>query len=151
MELEKILDILKIKKDVTQREKVVANIQVRGSRFFSLFNKQLKPYGISEVQFNVLKILSNKHPIPIPSGEISKLLISQASDVTRIIDRMIKKDLVKREIPEENRRMILVSLTEQGLKKVEETKNVVNQIVAKTDVWSDEEVAVLNKLLDKLE
>ncbi len=151
MELEKILDILKIKKDVTQREKVVANIQVRGSRFFSLFNKQLKPYGISEVQFNVLKILSNIHPKPIPSGEISKLLISQASDVTRIIDRMIKKDLVKREIPEENRRMILVSLTEQGLKKVEETKNVVNQIVAKTDVWSDEEVAVLNKLLDKLE
>ncbi len=151
MELEKILDILKIKNDLTQREKVVANIQVRGSRFFSLFNKQLKPYCISEVQFNVLKILSNKHPKPIPSGEISKLLISQASDVTRIIDRMIKKDLVKREIPEENRRMILVSLTEQGLKKVEETKNVVNQIVAKTDVWSDEEVAVLNKLLDKLE
>ncbi len=151
MELGKIVDIEQIKKNITPREKVVANIQVRGNRFFSLFAKQLKPYGISEVQFNVLKMLNTKHPKPLSAGEISKLLISQASDVTRIIDRMLKKGLVNREVPQENRRMILISLTDEGLKKVEETKNVVNEIVSATNVWSDEEVDTLNKLLDKLE
>ncbi len=151
MELGKIVDIEQIKKNITPREKVVANIQVRGNRFFSLFAKQLKPYGISEVQFNVLKMLNTKYPKPLSAGEISKLLISQASDVTRIIDRMLKKGLVNREVPQENRRMILISLTDEGLKKVEETKNVVNEIVSATNVWSDEEVDTLNKLLDKLE
>ncbi len=150
MELDKIVDIEQIKKDITPREKVVANIQVRGNRFFSLFAKHLKPYEISEVQFNVLKILNTKHPEPLPVGEISKLLISQASDVTRIIDRMLKKGLVNREIPQKNRRTVLISLTEEGFKKIEETKNVVNEVVRTTNVWSDEEVDILNKLMDKL-
>ena len=150
MKLEEIVNINQIGKEISPREKVVANIQVRGSRLFSAFNQALKPFGLSEVQFNVLKILSAKHPEAIPAGDISNLLISQASDVTRIIDRMLKKGLVKREVPEENRRMVLVSLTEEGVKKVKETRNVVSEIVTKTEVWSDEEVAILNKLLDQL-
>lgn len=151
MKLEKIVNIYQIKKDASPREKVIANIQVRGNRFFYLFKQALKPHDISEVQFNVLKILRARHPTPFSAGDVSNLLISQASDVTRIIDRMLKKGLVKREVSEENRRMILISLTERGLKKVDETSHIVDEISTKTDVWSDKEVEVLNKLLDKLE
>ncbi len=151
MELEKIVDIAQIDKDLDQRKKVIANLQVRGNWFFSLFQRTLKPYDISEVQFNVLKILKAKHPAPLSAGAISSLLISQASDVTRIIDRMIRKGLVERKVLEENRRMIAVSLTRKGLKKVEETNNVVSEIVTRTKVWTDEEVKLLNRLLDRLE
>lgn len=151
MELEKIVDIAQIDKDLDQRKKVIANLQVRGNWFFSLFQRTLKPYDLSEVQFNVLKILKAKHPAPLSAGAISSLLISQASDVTRIIDRMIRKGLVERKVLEENRRMIAVSLTRKGLKKVEETNNVVSEIVTRTKVWTDEEVKLLNRLLDRLE
>ncbi len=150
MKLEKIVNIDQIEKGVAPRKRVIANIQVRGNWFFSLFKQTLKPYDLSEVQFNVLKILNAKHPEPLSASDISNLLISQASDVTRIIDRMIKKGLVRREVPEENRRMVLVSLTAEGLQKVAETKNVVDEIAVNTEVWSDEEVETLNKLLDKL-
>ena len=151
MKLEKIVDIYQIDPSVGPRERVIANIQVRGNRFFYLFKQFLKPYAISEVQFNVLKILNEKHPEPLSAGEISSLLISQASDVTRIIDRMILKKLVKREVPEQNRRTVLVSLTKEGLNKIKDTNHIVDQVLAKTKVWTDEEVETLNRLLDKLE
>ncbi|OJJ15515.1 hypothetical protein BKI52_37140 [marine bacterium AO1-C] len=151
MKLEKIIDINKLTKDISPRERLVANLQVRGNRFFYLFKQVLKPYDISEVQFNVLEALRNNQPDPLSAGEISKMLISEASDVTRIIDRMVKKGLVKRETPANNRRMVLVSLTEAGLKKSEEAKDIIHEITAKTEVWTDEEVILLNKLLDKLE
>lgn len=151
MKLEKIVNIHQIDPEISPRKKLVANIQVRGNWFFSVFKQILKPYGITEMQFNVLKILNAKHPEPVSAGDISNLLISQASDVTRIIDRMIKKGLVKRVVPEENRRVVLVSLTAEGMNKVEETKNVVDKVMAKTEVWSEEEVETLNNLLDKLE
>ena len=150
MKLEEIVNIDQIKEDVSPRERIIANIQVRGNWFFYLFKQALKPFDISEVQFNVLKILKAKHPEPLSAGDISNLLISQASDVTRIIDRMIKKGLVNREVSEENRRMVLVSLTDYGLKKVKETDHIVDEIVAKTQVWTEKEVETLNKLLDKL-
>lgn len=151
MKLEEIIDINKLTKNISPRERLVANIQVRGDRFFYLFKQVLKPHGISEVQFNVLEALKNNHPKALSSGEISSMLISQASDVTRIVDRMVKKGFVSREIPAENRRLVMVSLTEVGLKKVEDAQSVMDEIVAKTQVWTDEEVALLNKLLDKLE
>lgn len=150
MKLEKIVNIYKIEKNANPKKRVIANIQVRGRWFFSLFNDALKPYGLTEVQFNVLKILKTKAPTPLPSSDISKLLISKASDVTRILDRMVKKGLVKRETPIENRRQVLVSLTGDGLKIIEETQDVVDQIFAEANVWTKDEVEILNKLLDKL-
>ena len=147
MKLEDIIETNKLE----GRKKVIANIQVRGNWFFSLFNQELKKYDISEVQFNVLRILKGKHPQQLSAGDINKSLISNTTDVTRVVDRLVKKGLVNRERPEENRRMVLISLTEEGLKKIEETKNVLKPILDKTNVWSDEEVEILNKLLDKLE
>jgi len=147
MKLEEVIKADKLK----GRGKLIANIQVRGNWFFNIFNQELKSYGISEVQFNVLRILKGKHPQPLSSGDISKSLISQNTDVTRVVDRLVKKGLVNRERPEENRRMVLITLTEEGLKKVEETKGVAKPILEKTNVWTDEEVEILNNLLDKLE
>lgn len=135
----------------SDRVKAIANIQIRGHWFFSLFNKELKEFDITEVQFNILRILKGKHPKPLSAGEISKSLISQATDVTRVIDRMLKKGLVTRERPEENRRKVLISLTNEGLEKVENTKDVLNSIIEKTQVWTDGEVSTLNQLLNKLE
>ena len=150
MKLEEIVNIREIDQSVSDRGRLVANFQVRGNFFFTLFKHALKPYDISEVQFNVLKILQAKHPDPVSSGDVSRLLISQASDVTRIVDRMIKKDLVTREVPEGNRRLVLISLTKNGLEKLKETDAVVSEVLKSTEVWSDAEVETLNKLLDKL-
>lgn len=150
MKLEEIVNIDEIEKDAGPRKRAIANIQVRGRWFFSLFNQALKPFGLTEVQFNVLKILKAKSPVAVPSSDISNLLISQTPDVTRILDRMVKKGLVKRETPEENRRLVLVSLTNDGLDMIEETQNAVNNVFAEADVWSEQETEILNKLLDKL-
>lgn len=150
MKLEEIVNIDEIEKDIGFRKRAIANIQVRGRWFFSLFNQALKPLGLTEVQFNVLKILKAKAPVALPSSDISNLLISQTPDVTRILDRMVKKGLVKREIPEENRRLVLVSLTDDGLEMIEEAQNAVNCIFAKAEVWSEQEAKILNKLLNKL-
>ena len=150
MELEKIVDLKKLDRKVSQRNKVVANLQIRGNWFFQLFKDELKSFDISEVQFNILKVLNVQHPDPVPSSEIAQLLISQASDVTRIVDRMVKKGWVVRCTPPENRRLVLVSLTEEGVQKLIDTKDVVGKVMRRTEVWSDEEVQVLNNLLNRL-
>jgi DNA-binding MarR family transcriptional regulator len=74
----------------------------------------VEPHGITLQQYNVLRILKGAGPDGLPTLEIAERLIEQAPGVTRLLDRLEKKDLVKRERCPVDRRQVTCRITRPG-------------------------------------
>jgi DNA-binding MarR family transcriptional regulator len=71
--------------------------------------------GISPSQFNILRILRGARPQPVKISDISERMVTRDPDVTRLVDRLIKQGLVRRDRDENDRRVVLVEITAAGL------------------------------------
>ncbi len=82
----------------------------------ALFGK----FGLTPQQYNALRLLRGEFPESLPTLTLASKLVSHAPDITRLLDRLEARKLVTRERPPDNRRMVLVCLTEAGLALVKE-------------------------------
>lgn len=73
----------------------------------------MQQYGLTGVLYNVLRILRGAGE-PVTCSTISKRMLTRVPDVTRLIDRLCAKELVERHRTEEDRRLVLVTLTTAG-------------------------------------
>src|SRR6202008_362828 len=71
----------------------------------------VEPHGLTLQQFNVLRILRGAGPKGLPPLDIAERMIEQAPGITRLLDRLEKKALVRRERCPEDRRQVLVAIT----------------------------------------
>lgn len=71
-------------------------------------------FDLTHRQYNVLRILYVRGDDGLPCQAIRDRLVTNVSDISRLIDRLKEKGLVKRERSEEDRRVVLVFLTEDG-------------------------------------
>jgi len=78
-------------------------------------NEVLKKYSISEQQFNVLRILRGAKDVPISVQDIGDRMITKNSNVTRLIDKLLERGLVKRKECRSNRRKMDILITPSGL------------------------------------
>jgi len=74
----------------------------------------LKPFNLTHAQLNALHILFDSDPKPVSANELKRKILVSNPDVTRLLDRMVKKGFVLRETCPENRRKIDISLTDAG-------------------------------------
>ncbi|MCU1304692.1 MAG: putative transcriptional regulator, MarR family [Candidatus Sulfotelmatobacter sp.] len=75
----------------------------------------LKTKDLSSTQYNVLRILRGARE-GLPCGEIANRMITRDPDITRLLDRMEKRGLISRCREAKDRRMVMVSITPEGLK-----------------------------------
>jgi len=75
----------------------------------------IEPHGITHQQYNVLRILRGSAPEPLPTLEIATRMIEQAPGITRLLDRLEAKGLVRRERCKEDRRQVHCWITASGL------------------------------------
>ena len=85
---------------------------------------QLKDYGISETQYNVLRILRGAGPAGHPCSEIGARLITRDPDVTRLLDRMEKRGLATRSRDAADRRVVTIRITPEGLALLDELDGI---------------------------
>lgn len=83
-------------------------------------NEVLRPYGITELQYNVLRILRGAGPDGLCGREISERLVSMVPDVSRLLDRMESMKLLRRERDAADRRHVTARITSSGLRVLEE-------------------------------
>ncbi len=129
----------------------ILSILKTGLRINKKLNDVFKKYEISEQQFNILRILKGQRGKPSSLLIIQKRMVHLMSNTTRLVDKLILKDLVSREICKSNRRKINIFITDKGLNFLDE----VNPIVDKneelmTSNLSEEEKNILTKLLNKI-
>ncbi|WP_299817720.1 MarR family transcriptional regulator [uncultured Pontibacter sp.] len=117
-------------------------------------NQQVMPFfkslGLTLQQHNVLGILRGQHPKPVCFGEIQNRMIDRNSNVTRLIDKLIEKGYVTRDVCAANRRMIEVRLTDKGFKKLEQVDEKFPDLFARFHNLSREEAVLASNLLDQL-
>lgn len=108
------------------------------------------PNGITSSELSVLKI-ANKYPDAVLK-EISQYLDVPGSTLTSIIDRLEKRNLIKRVISKKNRRSYALELTQEGIEISTQHENVEKELWEKVlDALSDDnERDVLINLLDKI-
>ncbi|MEL6671858.1 MAG: MarR family transcriptional regulator [Bacteroidota bacterium] len=85
-----------------------------GHRITDQVSMHLKPYGATEPQYNVLRILRFHPEGPLTVKEIQDQMVQRSSNVSRIIDKLLAKGYVIRKECPTNRRKMDISLTEEG-------------------------------------
>ena len=108
-------------------------------------------HGITSQQFNVLRILRGAGLEGLPTLDIADRMIEQAPGITRLLDRLETKKLVRRERPAENRRQVLCYITGPGLDLLQQldtpVRNRVNQALHRLDESGIGELIRLLKLV----
>jgi len=77
-------------------------------------------HDLTPQQYNTLRLLTAEHPGKLQTLALAERLVSRAPDITRLIDRLVARGLVERERPAENRRVVQVGITPQGLTLLDE-------------------------------
>ncbi|NQX78749.1 MAG: MarR family transcriptional regulator [Gilvibacter sp.] len=112
MEIE---SIIKTTKPMQLHTKTVINLMYRARMIEESVNRILKSYELSIQQYNVLRILRGQGSNPANLSTVTERMVDRNSNTTRLIDKLLKKDLVKRQVCATNRRKVELFITTEGL------------------------------------
>jgi len=146
----KLEDELKQKTFTDPFLKASLNILVTADRISAATSALLKPFGISNEQYNVLRILRGQHPNVSPLRLITERMISKSSNATRLVEKLRHKGLVDRTICESNRRQVEIVITDSGLRLLDELDPLVKTTTAEMNRITKSESQELNRILDKI-
>ncbi len=110
--------------DGSTPESDAAVLTVRlGEKLNAEVDEFFRPYGLTALQFNVLRILyvRDADRTGISRGSLEALLIRRVPDVTRLLDRLEAAGLIERYRPKDDQRTVLARLTDKGFDLVEQT------------------------------
>lgn len=110
----------------------------------------LAPEDITHQQYNILRILRGAHPQPLSTLQIRERMLDKMSDTSRIVDRLIVKDLVKKTTCPKDKRLVDVVITEKGQALLKNLDGQSPKMDAILDGLTDDEAEALSGLLDKL-
>ena len=117
------------------------NIYYTASRTRKKAGEFFRRHGLTDVQYNVLSLL--KHQTGDQGGltqvDLSKMMLVNRANITTLIDRMEKADLVVRKPVPNDRRYNIVELTPHGRKMIEEISSTYHQKVSEIMGDLDEE------------
>lgn len=143
---------LNIKQDrfVSEYEKLAVNILFTSSWLHNMNATRLKVFDITPEQYNVLRILRGSNPKAMMLADIACRMIDKSSNATRLVEKLRQKGLVRREICENNRRQVDISITDKGLRILKRIDSGESEWLATLKNISRTEAAELNRILDKL-
>ncbi|HEX5153204.1 MAG TPA: MarR family transcriptional regulator [Parafilimonas sp.] len=147
MKLEEAIKSSKFRNEV---HKAGLNILYTAWWLKTSMSKELKEYGLTHEQYNVLRILKGKHPEHICVKEIACRMIEKSSNVPRIIDRLEAKKLVKRTASDSDRRETVIVLTPAGINILQHSTDRINKLMDKIMVIDEQKAAELSQLLEDI-
>jgi len=146
----KIEDVIKSTVPMENSKKIILNIMYTQNILAEKFNELLKHYDISGEQYNVLRILRGQKGNPANMCAIQERMLAKTSNTTRLVDKLLLKELVTREVCPVNRRKIEVAITQKGLDVLKELDpKVKNHEESFSKNLNEEEIVLLNQLLEK--
>ncbi len=132
-------------------QEAILGLMVSASQLRANMDRTLASAGLTGEQYNILRILRGATECGHPCGEIGERMMDRASDVTRRIDALEKQGLVSRERSTDDRRVVKVRITEQGI-------SVLDSIAPKIHLFeeelrsklSEDEVRSLSNICEKI-
>jgi DNA-binding MarR family transcriptional regulator len=109
----------------------------------------MDPFNLTNQQYHILRILQKLHPKSASINVLKENMIDKMSDVSRIVDRLLQKDLLVRSVSNKDRRSVDITITDKGLELIKEI-NLDNSIRSMLESnLTPEEAGELSRLLDK--
>ncbi len=105
---------------------------------------------ITPQQFNILRILRGSFPQPLSTLQIRERMLEKMSDTSRIVDRLITKELVKKITCKNDRRLVDVIITDKGKSLLERLDSRQDEIDGVLGNLSEKDANILSDLLDKI-
>lgn len=132
---------------VNNKVKALLNIIYTANWISSKQNTFFKPYGISPQQFNILRILRGAGEA-IKVQTIKERMLERAPNATRLMDKLCDKQLINRLACPEDRRVVHIEITDDGLKLLTViSKNFKDDLL---ENLTEKEAVQLSNLLDKI-
>ncbi|MEM1107838.1 MAG: MarR family transcriptional regulator [Planctomycetota bacterium] len=118
------------------------------------FNRLFKANNLSESTYNVLRILRGAQKaeglVGLPSLEVAERLVTRVPDITRLVDRLITAGLAERTRDEDDRRVVIVSITSAGLAVLRKLDKPIRRLhEQQLGHLSRKELIEFNRLLEK--
>lgn len=129
-----------------EKIKALLNIKFTANYLDHIGNTALKPYNISEQQYNILRILRGAKEL-ITVNTVKERMVQKSPNATRLMDKLCDKGFIERERCENDRRVVYVKINEKGLALLEQIKMV--EFDSVLNAISEKEALQLNTLLDK--
>src|SRR5882757_10283521 len=107
----------------------------------------LKPIGLSLQQLNVLTILQGQPNHTATVNVIRERLIDRMPNVSRLINKLMEKGLIKKDRDLSDQRVVYIKLTPEGLKTALKGRELFNKVQYGT---TDKQSELLNDLLEKI-
>jgi DNA-binding MarR family transcriptional regulator len=146
---------MSLEKDIQQRkftneyQKALVNIIYTHNWLAEQVKQIFSSEDLTAQQFNILRILRGA-PEGLSTMQIRERMLDRMSDTSRLVDRLLKKGLVKKIANKLDKRLVCVTITPRGLtllKKLDAREPEMQQFLKNLN---EADAKVLNKLLDKI-
>ena len=111
--------------------------------------KILSEEGVTQQQYNILRILRGS-ATPLSTLKIRERMLDKMSDTSRIVDRLIAKELVLKNTCEKDKRLVDITLSPKGLDLVDQLDQFNDRIDALLKGINESEAKTMNQILDKI-
>ena len=146
----KIEDEIKSSIPLENSKKIILNLLYTHNVLIENLNEVLKSYDLSGEQYNVLRILRGQKGKPANMCVIQERMLAKTSNTTRLVDKLLLKEFVTRNVCPENRRKIEVVITQKGLDILTDLDpKVKDHEYSFSNNLNSEELEQLNTLLEK--
>ena len=133
-----------------EHHRLIFNLHRTHGYIVNHFQQKLAPFDLSVQQYSVLRQLFDVYPNSLAVGELKSKMTDQNSDMTRLTDRLVAKNLLIREVDPTNRRRVIVRLTEESYQFMETVAAELKEFESIISHLTDEEVETMNVILDKI-
>ena len=144
-----------IEKDIQQAsfrnefQKMGINLMYTANWLNERIGRFLVQEDITQQQYNILRILRGSD-VPLSTLQIRERMLDKMSDTSRIVDRLIVKELVEKSACKSDKRLVDITLTDKGLQLVNRLDQYNDQIDAILKGVTEAEATTINQILDKL-
>jgi DNA-binding MarR family transcriptional regulator len=109
-------------------EEIILNIARTAEYLAAATARMLRTVDLTGTQYNVLRILRGAGAEGLSCSEIGERMVTKESDVTRLLDRMEARGFISRERPANNRRIVIASITDEGLRVLTELDKPIDDL-----------------------
>ncbi|MES3017119.1 MAG: MarR family transcriptional regulator [Bacteroidota bacterium] len=131
-------------------QKSIVNLIYTYGWITNLLKQRLNKHKITLQQYNILRILRGQSPKPATINILKERMLDKMSDASRIVERLVQKDLVQRCVNDKDRRAVDIRISQKGLDILHKLDNELSSRDILSNNITDEEASVLSGLLDKM-
>jgi len=131
-------------------QKVIINLIYTYGWITNLLKQKLNRHKITLQQYNILRILRGQHPNPATINLLKERMLDKMSDASRIVERLVQKELVNRCINDKDRRAVDILISPKGLEILKKLDIQMSSREILKKNLNEEDAELLSSLLDKM-